>query len=204
MREREKRSLTGYIANGDGSREPSEKELEIAYTQGENFAKILNTFQRGLSLLPATESAKEVTTEESKPEENKAVPAAVEAAVAAPAATEGATRAIDEATPASKEPITEPVAASKSTDPVVESKATEPAVESKPAEAKKSVSEKPKGEEGIQVFLYVNNLAFQNLHSQFTLYTHIYTYFIYCIFFFTLSNNFIIKKSFILHTQTRV
>jgi hypothetical protein len=38
------------LANGDGSREPSQKELEIARTQGENFAKLLNTFHRGAAL----------------------------------------------------------------------------------------------------------------------------------------------------------
>ncbi|KAJ2456995.1 hypothetical protein GGF42_002939 [Coemansia sp. RSA 2424] len=31
----------GTIANGDGSRQPSEKELEIARDQGENFAKVV-------------------------------------------------------------------------------------------------------------------------------------------------------------------
>ncbi|OAD02437.1 benzoquinone reductase, partial [Mucor lusitanicus CBS 277.49] len=31
----------GTVANGDGSREPTIKELEIAQTQGENFAKLL-------------------------------------------------------------------------------------------------------------------------------------------------------------------
>ncbi|KAJ2770275.1 hypothetical protein IWQ56_002230 [Coemansia nantahalensis] len=31
----------GTIANGDGSRQPSQKELEIAVAQGENFAKIV-------------------------------------------------------------------------------------------------------------------------------------------------------------------
>ncbi|PVU92690.1 hypothetical protein BB561_003674 [Smittium simulii] len=31
----------GTIANGDGSRQPSQKELEVAVTQGENFAKIV-------------------------------------------------------------------------------------------------------------------------------------------------------------------
>ncbi|KAI8076148.1 flavoprotein-like protein, partial [Thamnidium elegans] len=47
----------GTVANGDGSRQPSEKELTIARTQGENFAKILNTFHQGVKLI---ESEKEV------------------------------------------------------------------------------------------------------------------------------------------------
>lgn len=40
-----------FVANGDGSREPTVKELEIATTQGENFAKLLNTFHRGLEII---------------------------------------------------------------------------------------------------------------------------------------------------------
>ncbi|KAI8976922.1 flavoprotein-like protein [Pilobolus umbonatus] len=38
----------GTVANGDGSREPTEKELAIAVTQGENYAKIITTYHRGL------------------------------------------------------------------------------------------------------------------------------------------------------------
>ncbi|KAI9311157.1 flavoprotein-like protein [Dichotomocladium elegans] len=34
----------GTIAGGDGSRQPSEKEISIAVTQGENFGEVLNTF----------------------------------------------------------------------------------------------------------------------------------------------------------------
>ncbi|KAI9485327.1 MAG: NAD(P)H:quinone oxidoreductase, type IV [Benjaminiella poitrasii] len=37
----------GTIANGDGSREPTQKELEVAYTQGENFGKIVSTYVKG-------------------------------------------------------------------------------------------------------------------------------------------------------------
>ncbi|KAG2209097.1 hypothetical protein INT46_006261 [Mucor plumbeus] len=37
----------GTVANGDGSRQPTEKELEIARTQGENFGKIITTYVRG-------------------------------------------------------------------------------------------------------------------------------------------------------------
>ncbi|GAB5593352.1 hypothetical protein Unana1_08252 [Umbelopsis nana] len=39
----------GTVANGDGSRLPSEKELSIARTQGENFAKVVKTFAAGKS-----------------------------------------------------------------------------------------------------------------------------------------------------------
>ncbi|KAI9314849.1 NAD(P)H:quinone oxidoreductase, type IV [Dichotomocladium elegans] len=37
----------GTIANGDGSRQPTEKELSIARTQGENFGKIVSTYVHG-------------------------------------------------------------------------------------------------------------------------------------------------------------
>ncbi|CAO0802131.1 unnamed protein product [Mucor circinelloides] len=37
----------GTVANGDGSRQPTEKELEIARTQGENFGKVVVTYVRG-------------------------------------------------------------------------------------------------------------------------------------------------------------
>ncbi|KAF7727741.1 hypothetical protein EC973_007200 [Apophysomyces ossiformis] len=37
----------GTIANGDGSRQPTEKELEIAMNQGENFGAIVNTYVQG-------------------------------------------------------------------------------------------------------------------------------------------------------------
>ncbi|KAI8975675.1 flavoprotein-like protein [Mycotypha africana] len=47
----------GTVANGDGSREPTVKELEIATTQGENFAKILTAFHRGSKALDSTTDA---------------------------------------------------------------------------------------------------------------------------------------------------
>ncbi|KAH8551686.1 NAD(P)H:quinone oxidoreductase, type IV [Umbelopsis sp. PMI_123] len=37
----------GTITNGDGSRQPSEKELAIAKQQGESFAKLITTFEAG-------------------------------------------------------------------------------------------------------------------------------------------------------------
>ncbi|KAI9262239.1 NAD(P)H:quinone oxidoreductase, type IV [Phascolomyces articulosus] len=37
----------GTVANGDGSREPTEKELEIAVTQGQNFGKVVSTYKAG-------------------------------------------------------------------------------------------------------------------------------------------------------------
>ncbi|KAI9321697.1 NAD(P)H:quinone oxidoreductase, type IV [Dichotomocladium elegans] len=40
----------GTVTNGDGSRQPSEKELEVAKTQGENFGKVVATYAKGKSL----------------------------------------------------------------------------------------------------------------------------------------------------------
>jgi NAD(P)H dehydrogenase (quinone) len=37
----------GTVANGDGSRQVSQKELEIAHTQGENFGKTVSTYVKG-------------------------------------------------------------------------------------------------------------------------------------------------------------
>ncbi|KAI8384567.1 NAD(P)H:quinone oxidoreductase, type IV [Radiomyces spectabilis] len=37
----------GTVANGDGSRQVSDKEKEIAHTQGENFGKIVSTYVAG-------------------------------------------------------------------------------------------------------------------------------------------------------------
>ncbi|ORY94822.1 flavo protein-like protein [Syncephalastrum racemosum] len=60
----------GTVANGDGSRQPSEKELAIAVTQGENFAKILNTFHHVKQ--PVTEKKEgKVEKEEEKNEVKK-------------------------------------------------------------------------------------------------------------------------------------
>lgn len=38
---------SGTVTNGDGSRQPSAKELELAKFQGEAFGKLLNTFAKG-------------------------------------------------------------------------------------------------------------------------------------------------------------
>ncbi|RCH81776.1 hypothetical protein CU098_002327, partial [Rhizopus stolonifer] len=49
----------GTVANGDGSRLPSKKELDIANTQGENFAKLLNVYHHGLGLSNSTKVAED-------------------------------------------------------------------------------------------------------------------------------------------------
>ncbi|KAI7857543.1 flavoprotein-like protein [Circinella umbellata] len=53
----------GTVANGDGSRQPSEKELEIAETQGSNFAKLLLTFEKGQSIVAKQEKKASPVTE---------------------------------------------------------------------------------------------------------------------------------------------
>ncbi|KAI7896381.1 flavoprotein-like protein [Mucor mucedo] len=55
----------GTVANGDGSRQATEKELEIARTQGENFAKLLITFHRGLEVAEEEENVKKTNVVES-------------------------------------------------------------------------------------------------------------------------------------------
>ncbi|KAI9010430.1 NAD(P)H:quinone oxidoreductase, type IV [Phycomyces nitens] len=40
----------GTIVNGDGSRQVSEKELDVARNQGENFGKIVSTFVKGKAI----------------------------------------------------------------------------------------------------------------------------------------------------------
>ncbi|KAI8883357.1 benzoquinone reductase [Backusella circina FSU 941] len=60
----------GTVANGDGSRQPTEKELSIAKTQGENFARLLNTYHRGIEgPTTTTTPVGEEATEQKKEEE---------------------------------------------------------------------------------------------------------------------------------------
>ncbi|KAL1935606.1 hypothetical protein VTP01DRAFT_4746 [Rhizomucor pusillus] len=40
----------GTVTNGDGSRQPSEKELDIAKTQGQNFGNVVATYVKGASI----------------------------------------------------------------------------------------------------------------------------------------------------------
>ncbi|OAD72814.1 benzoquinone reductase [Phycomyces blakesleeanus NRRL 1555(-)] len=55
---------SGTVANGDGSRQVSQKEKDIASTQGENFGKIIQTFHKGSKILngEASEPADKVQT----------------------------------------------------------------------------------------------------------------------------------------------
>ncbi|CAO3585724.1 unnamed protein product [Absidia cylindrospora] len=48
------------IANGDGSRQPIEEELDLALNQGENFGKILTTYHRGLKNQQIDKTSEEV------------------------------------------------------------------------------------------------------------------------------------------------
>lgn len=50
----------GTVANGDGSRQPTEKELVIAKTQGENFGQVITTYVNGKT--PNTSATTSSTT----------------------------------------------------------------------------------------------------------------------------------------------
>ncbi|KAI8641219.1 flavoprotein-like protein [Parasitella parasitica] len=114
----------GTIANGDGSREPTTKELEIASTQGENFAKLLNIFHRGLGF--ADDNKKVNVIEEVVP------------ATAAAPTIDATTTSLDTAPASEANPISHetPSAAAKDIEPV-------PAKEVPNSESKPKVNEKP-------------------------------------------------------------
>ncbi|RUS20560.1 flavo protein-like protein [Endogone sp. FLAS-F59071] len=67
----------GTITGGDGSRLPSEEELSVARTQGENFAKLVNAFHKGKTILEATKTETETETE-TKPKPTTAARAIIE------------------------------------------------------------------------------------------------------------------------------
>ncbi|KAG1054426.1 hypothetical protein G6F43_003558 [Rhizopus delemar] len=87
----------GTIANGDGSRLPTEKELDIAQTQGVNFANLLNAYHRGLT--PDTSGTKsthkEIKTSDAPTADAAAPPAPVESTGEPTAATTAITDAGD-------------------------------------------------------------------------------------------------------------
>lgn len=85
------------IANGDGSRLPTEKELDIAQTQGVNFANLLNAYHRGLTLdTSGTKSThKEIKTSDAPTADTAAPPAPVESTGEPTAATTAITDAGD-------------------------------------------------------------------------------------------------------------
>jgi NAD(P)H dehydrogenase (quinone) len=73
-------NLSFFVANGDGSRLPTDKELDIANTQGENFAKLLVAYHRGLEIVdsvetkeasPAAPTAKDVNNSADAPASQK-------------------------------------------------------------------------------------------------------------------------------------
>ncbi|KAL9536985.1 hypothetical protein MBANPS3_012186 [Mucor bainieri] len=143
----------GTVANGDGSREPTVKELEIAQTQGENFAKLLNTFHRGLGLTDdkQVEGVQKIEDKQSGDVIEEATPAA--ATTAAVAATEA--NAADVA-PASAAPAADanpttravPAATSATTEePSIKEVEPVPAKEEPKSEPKSKVEEKPVVEE---------------------------------------------------------
>ncbi|KAF7727740.1 hypothetical protein EC973_007199 [Apophysomyces ossiformis] len=52
----------GTVTNGDGSRQPSQVELDIARDQGENFAVLLNTYFRGKNIVNNTGADTDAST----------------------------------------------------------------------------------------------------------------------------------------------
>lgn len=48
----------GTIAGGDGSRQPSAKELEVAHIQGKQFGNMIRAYVRGKNAFAAEESKK--------------------------------------------------------------------------------------------------------------------------------------------------
>lgn len=146
------------LANGDGSREPTAKELEIARTQGENFAKILNTYHRGLNLASAAteETGKDaaavvpvetaVVEDKSAPKTEEVVAPAVATAVAAPAVVDAATKTTEE--PSAKKETTTETPVTTATPAMEEPKAeVKPKVEEKPVAEKSTPKEATKPKE---------------------------------------------------------
>ena len=73
----------GTITHGDGSRQPSEAELNIAKVQGKHFANVVKTFVGGKAALES-----QPKDNEKKEESKEAAPATAAAAAAAPAPVE--------------------------------------------------------------------------------------------------------------------
>lgn len=48
----------GTIANGDGSRQPSIKELEVAHIQGQQFGNMIRAYVRGKNAFAEDEAKK--------------------------------------------------------------------------------------------------------------------------------------------------
>lgn len=92
------------VANGDGSRLPTDKEKDIAKTQGELFAKLLNTYHRGLEIVKKESSKSTADSAVANTTEPSTTPAPVESSSAGKEET---------AAPTTEEPqknIDEPIA----------------------------------------------------------------------------------------------
>ncbi|CAO0792798.1 unnamed protein product [Mucor circinelloides] len=144
----------GTVANGDGSREPTVKELEIAHTQGENFAKLLNTFHRGLGLADdkQVEDVQKVEDKQSNDVIEEAAPVtATTATTTAPTAAVAATEANEAAVaPASATPAAETTTTSREVPAATSATTEEPSikeVEPVPAKEEPKSESKPKVEE---------------------------------------------------------
>lgn len=140
----------GTVANGDGSREPTVKELEIAQTQGENFAKLLNTFHRGLGLNDdkQVEDVQKVEDKQSGDviEEAAAPAAATTAAVAATEASKADAAPATDANPTTRE-VPAATSAAAAEEPSIKEVEPVPAKEEPKSEPKPKAEEKPVVEE---------------------------------------------------------
>ncbi|CEG75600.1 Putative NAD(P)H:quinone oxidoreductase, type IV [Rhizopus microsporus] len=72
----------GTVANGDGSRLPTDKEKDIAKTQGELFAKLLNTYHRGLEIVKKENSKSTADSAVANATEPSTTPAPVQSSSA--------------------------------------------------------------------------------------------------------------------------
>ncbi|ORZ13265.1 flavo protein-like protein [Absidia repens] len=98
----------GTSTNGDGSRQPIEDELNIAKHQGENFAKFLATYHRGVKKLTAGGGVKEAKSQQqpaagnAPPTSSSTTPQAVGTAAGATTATAAGAGAVAAGTAAGK------------------------------------------------------------------------------------------------------
>ncbi|GAA5803895.1 hypothetical protein HPULCUR_009380 [Helicostylum pulchrum] len=104
----------GTVANGDGSRQPSVKELTIARTQGENFAKVLNTFHQGKKLIESEKETLKVEPTKATTETAEPVKVAEPVEVTEPVKAAEPVKEVDHAE--------EPKPAPRSTQPKLEEK----------------------------------------------------------------------------------
>ncbi|KAM0791162.1 hypothetical protein ACM66B_005646 [Microbotryomycetes sp. NB124-2] len=130
----------GTIANGDGSRQPSSTELDIAAYQGKNFVEVVGAYVAGKAKLAGAGSVAA-----NEPVAAKAAPASA-AAVEAPASTESKPYQVDNSTPAPATTATAAPAASAPTSAPAQPTADGPSTTAAPLQqaASKTVEKQQK------------------------------------------------------------